>query len=102
MQDFASLDQLGDDDALSNSQVVYRNSLKLEFEKLADMKHLHWLEKSRMKWHLDGDRNTRFFHCITKIKRRRNTFAKLRVNNVWIEDKQLIKDNIVSHFQDRF
>ncbi|XP_026410101.1 uncharacterized protein LOC113305236 [Papaver somniferum] len=100
--EISSLDQLGDDDVLSTSQVLDRKSKKFEFEKLADMKHLHWLGKSRMNWHLDGGRNTKFFHRITKMRRRRNTFAKLKVNNVWIEDKQIIKDSIVSHFQERF
>ncbi|XP_026415928.1 uncharacterized protein LOC113311305 [Papaver somniferum] len=102
LSEIAALDEIGDDNALSSSQVYDRNNKKLEFENLADMKHLHWLGKSRMKWQLDGDRNTKFFHRITKMRRRRNTFAKLKINDNWVDDKQVIKDSIVKHFEDRF
>lgn len=100
--DIAILDQLGDDEVLSTPQVCERNAKKLEFESLSDMKYLHWLGKSRMQWQEDGDRNTKFFHRITKSRRRRNTFAKLKIEHSWVEDKQMIKDNNVNHFQNRF
>jgi len=34
-----------------------------------DMQEIFWQEKSKVKWHLDGHRNTVFFHIIAKIKK---------------------------------
>lgn len=28
-----------------------------------------WFEKSKVKWHMEGDRNTAYFHRVTKIKK---------------------------------
>lgn len=45
-------------------------------EKQAQMKlndallkqEVFWQEKARVRWHVDGDRNSRYFHRLTKIK----------------------------------
>lgn len=96
------LDQLLDEDNITDAQVTARNQLKLKFEDITDMQELHIKVKSRIQWQLDGDRNTKFYHRIAKSRRRRNTYSRLLINDSWVDDKNLIKASIVEHFRSRF
>ncbi|KAI3944658.1 hypothetical protein MKW98_021116, partial [Papaver atlanticum] len=74
----------------------------MENENLADKKEIHYRQKSRIQWHRDGERNTKYYHRIVKNRRRRNTFASLNINGVMVDDKQAIREEIVSHFENKF
>jgi len=38
-----------------------------DLEIALNKEELFWLEKSNVRWYLEGDRNTAYFHRITKI-----------------------------------
>jgi hypothetical protein len=54
-------------------------------------------------WVVEGDRNTKFFHTSTTVRRRANKIVRLR-NNVreWITDSELIRLHIQQGFVDLF
>ncbi|WJX23885.1 hypothetical protein P8452_13067 [Trifolium repens] len=57
-----------------------------------------WFQKSRGQWIADGDRNTKYYHSKTIIRRRRNKIITLRnENGVWIDDPDNLK-NMVRNF----
>ena len=45
---------------------------------------MHWFQKARDLRLLDGDRNTRFFHLSTIVKRRFDSIEFLKVGGNWI------------------
>ena len=59
-----------------------------------------WKQKSREVWLKEGDKNSKFFHLSTIIRRRRNAIDAIKGDDgVWITNKAEIRIHIVSKFQ---
>ena len=52
--------------------------IKQELEKVEEQEQTMWMQKSRVNWILQGDRNTRFYHTVTTRRRIRN-----RIQGIW-------------------
>jgi len=46
---------------------------QINLQQSLNIEEIFWKEKSKVKWHLEGDRNTSFFHRTTKIKNKPNS-----------------------------
>ncbi|KAL4298891.1 hypothetical protein AHAS_Ahas17G0046200 [Arachis hypogaea] len=74
-----------------------------ELEAILDREQTFWLQKSRENWIVEGDRNTRYYHTKTIIRRRRNKILKLRDDSgVWMEDHEALKSHVCQYFQNLF
>ncbi|GAU41845.1 hypothetical protein TSUD_177560 [Trifolium subterraneum] len=51
------------DDLLSEEKIA-----SLIYEEALNREEVFWQEKAKLNWHLEGDRNTKFFHRLAKIK----------------------------------
>ncbi|KAL4327761.1 hypothetical protein AHAS_Ahas13G0132400 [Arachis hypogaea] len=52
---------------------------------------------------VEGDRNTKYYHTKTIIRRRRNKIIKLRrPSGEWIDNQEDLKTHVILHFQSRF
>lgn len=50
-----------------------------------------WFQKSRGRWLKEGDRNTRYYHTKTLIRRRQNKITMIKNDNdEWVEDVEVI------------
>ncbi|GMI94029.1 hypothetical protein like AT1G43760 [Hibiscus trionum] len=58
-----------------------------------------WLQKSRLKWFHQGNKNTKFFHATTSLRRSRNEIQCLRVGNRVTKDPTEIRRVIMQHFR---
>ncbi|XP_027184167.1 uncharacterized protein LOC113782475 [Coffea eugenioides] len=62
-----------------------------------------WRQKARVKWLLDGDRSSKYFHSLVTEKRRRAVIHRVRkTNGKWIEGEPQIGDTAVRFFQELF
>ncbi|XP_021999377.1 uncharacterized protein LOC110896221 [Helianthus annuus] len=59
-------------------------------------------QRSRVKWAVEGDENTSFFHNIVNANQSSNRINGLMMNGVWETDPPLIKDSICSFFAQKF
>ncbi|XP_021598828.1 uncharacterized protein LOC110604828 [Manihot esculenta] len=64
---------------------------------------LYWFQQSSEDWIVFGERNTRFYHLSTVIKRKKQQFLKLKNgNNVWIEDSSQLKELSRGYYQELY
>ncbi|XP_021827477.1 uncharacterized protein LOC110768097 [Prunus avium] len=78
-------------------------SLMDDFNKILEQEAQFWKQKSRVQWLQEGDRNTKFFHLTTVIRRRRNKIESLRNNDGMVVATALgIKALAVEHFASLF
>lgn len=77
--------------------------LRRELEQTLDQIETLLFQKSRVERLRDGDRNTKYFHTSTIIRRRNNRVDALRDRNgIWCTNKKQIQDTVVTHFQQLF
>ncbi|XP_061362797.1 uncharacterized protein LOC133306487 [Gastrolobium bilobum] len=64
---------------------------------------LFWFQESRKKWIADGDRNTRFYHLSTVVRRNSNKIFKLKNDGeAWISDPEELKNMACNFFKTLF
>ncbi|GJW48597.1 putative RNA-directed DNA polymerase, eukaryota, reverse transcriptase zinc-binding domain protein [Tanacetum coccineum] len=64
--------------------------------------HLSLAQKAKLKWALEGDENSSFFHSTLKKKRRHLAIKGILKNGEWIKDPNLVKADFLDHFRTRF
>ncbi|XP_058782945.1 uncharacterized protein LOC131657578 [Vicia villosa] len=75
---------------------------QIDLEDALVKEELYWMEKARVRWHKQGDRNTAYFHRISKIKRSKNTISSLRNGDLLILDPEDMAAHAVSYFTNIF
>ncbi|PRQ51592.1 putative transcription factor interactor and regulator CCHC(Zn) family [Rosa chinensis] len=74
-----------------------------EYELICDQEAMYWQQKSRVKWLQEGDKNTKFFHLSTMIRRRRNKIeGLLDANGALCHNLEEMKDIAAGFFEDLF
>lgn len=84
----------GNNDTLMNEEKIAQTNLDLALHK----QETFWLEKAKLKWHVDGDRNTKYFHRLTKIKNKTKIISSLRNGEDIITDQERISEHVVSYY----
>nr|GFA16925.1 RNA-directed DNA polymerase, eukaryota [Tanacetum cinerariifolium] len=72
---------------------------------LNDIKSLEssdWLQKSKIKWAVEEDENSKFFHGIINKKRSQLSIRGVLVDGQWRTDPDVVKDAFKDHFSNRF
>ncbi|XP_048613115.1 uncharacterized protein LOC125587045 [Brassica napus] len=63
----------------------------------------YWFQKSRNMWYSSGDRNTKFYHALTRQRRVRNRIVGLHdADGNWITDDEGVEKVAVNYFDELF
>ncbi|GJS27064.1 RNA-directed DNA polymerase, eukaryota [Tanacetum coccineum] len=60
------------------------------------------IQKARIKWDVEGDENSKFFHNLINKKRRHNSINGIMHEGNWVTDPQQIKEVILNFFKFKF
>jgi ribonuclease HI len=69
------------------------NKLQIELHDILKKEELMWFQRSRAKWLIDGDRNTRYYHLKTISRRKKNNILMLKdEKGQWIDNVDKLQD----------
>ncbi|GJX14037.1 hypothetical protein Tco_0205795, partial [Tanacetum coccineum] len=59
-------------------------------------------QKAKVKWAVEGDENSGFFHGIINKKRNIRSIRGVMVDGTWIDNPKNVKKEFLDHFSKRF
>ncbi|GKF44463.1 hypothetical protein Tco_0131015, partial [Tanacetum coccineum] len=59
-------------------------------------------QRSKIKWSIEGDENSKYFHGILNSKRRYLAIKGIKWEGEWVTDAQRVKDTFMEHFREKF
>ncbi|XP_022003559.1 uncharacterized protein LOC110901012 [Helianthus annuus] len=97
-----ALDMKAESSSLSEEEIQNRESwlktvAELEENNLEDLK-----QRAKVKWLIEGDENSSFFHGMIKSHQKNNRINGLNFNNVWISQPDSLKLEIKKYFEQLF
>nr|GEW99121.1 RNA-directed DNA polymerase, eukaryota, reverse transcriptase zinc-binding domain protein [Tanacetum cinerariifolium] len=63
---------------------------------------LELAQKAKIKWAIEGDENSKFFHGIINKNRNNLAVRSIIADGEWTEEPNAVKNEFFSHFRDRF
>lgn len=75
---------------------------QIELEKALEKEEEFWKEKSNSTWHSKGDRNTKYFHRLAKIKHTSKLINSINDGDNVLTEPDQISSHITNHFQNIF
>ncbi|GKD17256.1 RNA-directed DNA polymerase, eukaryota, partial [Tanacetum coccineum] len=81
---------------IENRTFLVNELMDLEHHNLKDLR-----QKAKVRWALEGDENTRFFHGIINNNRNRCRINGLNILGAWVTDHVSIKNHIFNSFESK-
>ncbi|GKD51812.1 RNA-directed DNA polymerase, eukaryota [Tanacetum coccineum] len=91
------------DNGNGNEEIVNRRMGIIK--SLQNINKLHSLEmaqKAKVKWSIEGDENSRYFHGLINKKRSLLNIRGIMVDGSWIDNPNRVKKEFYNHFSNRF
>nr|KAJ0203968.1 hypothetical protein LSAT_V11C500292530 [Lactuca sativa] len=96
------IDLLAEERTLTEQEIC---EMRTNFQKIAEMEKAAVLDikqRAKIKWLIDGDENSAFFHGLVNNKKRKNKIAGLLIDNNWIIEPEPIKEEIFNFYRQKF
>ncbi|KAM3322288.1 hypothetical protein P3S67_003439 [Capsicum chacoense] len=86
-------------ETLNHSDRMTLNKAKTELVRYHKMVDSFWRQKTNLKWQLDGNENTKYFHNIVRGRRKHRMISRIKVGNDWMDNEDQIMDIAVQFYQ---
>nr|GEV97068.1 RNA-directed DNA polymerase, eukaryota, reverse transcriptase zinc-binding domain protein [Tanacetum cinerariifolium] len=91
------------DQGVSHADVLnQRAHLVKSLNELNNLEALDTTQKEKVRWSIEGDENTNYFHGVLNNKRSQLVIRGVLVDGDWIKEPQKVKHEFYSHFADRW
>ncbi|KAK2445365.1 hypothetical protein QL285_016305 [Trifolium repens] len=72
------------------------------YEDALNKQEIFWQERTRLNWHLEGDRNTKNFHRLAKIKSSTKAITSLHDGELVLTDQSQIAEHVIGYYKNLF
>ncbi|GJU27324.1 RNA-directed DNA polymerase, eukaryota [Tanacetum coccineum] len=79
-----------------------RSEIILKIRKCDEIDSLEMAQKTKIKWAVEGDENSKFFHGMLNKKRNNLSIRGVLVDGVWVDEPKDVKKEFFDHFSKRF
>jgi hypothetical protein len=86
----------------SDDLMAQDKQAQIDLDLALQIENAFWQEKAKVKWSLEGDRNTSYFHRISKIKSTTKMITSLKIGNELISNPDDLANHVVHHFSNFF
>ncbi|GKC02093.1 RNA-directed DNA polymerase, eukaryota [Tanacetum coccineum] len=91
------------DRGMGNEEIVAkRMNLVKNLQDINNLNSMEMAQKSNVKWAVEGDENSSFFHGTINKKRNVLAVRGIMIDGLWIDDPSLVKTEFLHHFSHRF
>nr|GEY04579.1 RNA-directed DNA polymerase, eukaryota [Tanacetum cinerariifolium] len=91
------------DDGKGNEEIVLKTAeIVKNLHHIDKLYSLEMAQKAKVKWAIEGDENSSFFHGTLSKKRNVLSVRGIMVDGIWIDDPALVKHEFLLHFRRRF
>ncbi|GJQ94842.1 hypothetical protein Tco_0005981, partial [Tanacetum coccineum] len=101
-EDLQILDATIDSGNCSVNIVKKRSEVVNLLQEIEKLQAMETAQKAKIKWCIEGDENSSFFHGMLNKKRSQLSIRGIMVDGVWIDDPHLVKREFYNHFGKRF
>ncbi|GJZ03371.1 RNA-directed DNA polymerase, eukaryota [Tanacetum coccineum] len=96
------IDKELDNGVVSDSSLLRRLELNRQLSDIKVSEAKDFFQKSKVKWAVEGDENSKFFHGLINKKRSQLAIRGVFIDGQWCTHPGQIKDVFFQHFQSRF
>lgn len=91
-----AIELIAEERALLGNKQVRSQELMGEIWRLNKFLERIWLQKSRINWVTQGDRNRRYFHIMACNRNSKNSLCSIQVNGLIVEEPMAVKHEMKS------
>ena len=85
------------EDLLRTRRVLWKELWDIDKVKVKEL-----AQKAKVKWAIEGDKNSKFFHGIINKRWNQMAIRGVSVNGEWVVDPNRVKDEFYQHFATSF
>ncbi|GKC91022.1 RNA-directed DNA polymerase, eukaryota [Tanacetum coccineum] len=102
MNRLVELDKLFDQGNGTEDLVNDRTVLLKDLQDINNRLSLDMAQKEKVRWSIEGDENSKYFHGILNKKRSQLAIRGVLVDGDWIDEPANVKNEFLNHFSNRF
>nr|GFA64918.1 RNA-directed DNA polymerase, eukaryota, reverse transcriptase zinc-binding domain protein [Tanacetum cinerariifolium] len=100
--ELADLDGVIDKGECSDADGHRRREVVRLIQEVEKVDAMEVAQKAKIKWSIEGDKNSKYYHDVLNKKRGRLTIRGVLVDGIWMESPHLVKHEFFEHFKNRF
>nr|GEX74333.1 RNA-directed DNA polymerase, eukaryota, reverse transcriptase zinc-binding domain protein [Tanacetum cinerariifolium] len=102
LEELADCDAIIDKGLRENNVVNIRTEVVNLLQEVEKKNSLEAAQKAKIKWAIEGDENSKYYHGVINKKRNQLSIRRILVEGTWIDSSSLVKSEFMSHFKNQF